>query len=62
MTFEDDFPSLKGKWDKTNGSTSFYYEVETIKRYCLDKQKVKDIILTTLPTRYAKLLLKKLEL
>jgi hypothetical protein len=44
MKFENEFPSLRGKWDKTNGSHDFFFIKETVKEYCLDKQRVKEII------------------
>ena len=49
MTFEEEFPSLKGKGKSEQLGTKnafmepYYYE-HSIKKHCLDKKRVRDII------------------
>lgn len=41
MTFEEEFPSLKGKEQYTGVKGELDFTKEDVSKYCLDKQKVK---------------------
>ena len=45
MNFEEQFPSLKDKWNTTQdtGEYLIFYDYD-IEKYCLDKQKVREAI------------------
>jgi hypothetical protein len=49
MTFEEDFPSLKGKRVYTYTGQFNAFLVKTIKENCLDKKKVEETIDKKLP-------------
>ena len=56
MTFEEEFPSLKGKQTNIHEARKYvadllrkdFYEYRDIKKFCLDKARVKAAILTFL--------------